>query len=250
MNKFRYFSDLHGYNPDFKRYTDCYEICIIAGDSAEYGKKGNALYIMLEEMCYRFKEVIFVPGNHEYYGTNIGTLVSKIKDLMDHIPNFTILQDGECIERDGVRIIGATLWSDSMSCEWDAKEKMNDYRFIRWGPKSTPWQRKLTPSITTCIHRDHVFRINKALKDWDGDAIVVTHHAPSTLSLDPRFEGDSLNACYATDIELDKWPNYWIHGHIHRAQNYLLNGCNILCNPGGYQREYTGYEPINNYFYL
>lgn len=250
MNKFRYFSDLHGVNPDFKRPTDCQEICIVAGDSAEFGKKGNALYLMLEELTFRFKHVIFVPGNHEYYGTNIGSLVPKIIGLMDHIPNFAILQDADYVDIDDVRIIGATLWSDSTACEYIAKEQMNDYRFIRWGPDGEPWQRKLTPSITTGIHRNSVWLLNKALSEWDGDCVVVTHHAPSLLSIDPRFKDSPLNPCYATDISLDRWPNYWIHGHIHRAQSYILNGCNILCNPGGYQREYTGYEPLTNYFYL
>lgn len=250
MNKFRYFSDLHGWNPDFKRVTDKDEICIIAGDSAEYGKKGVKLSAMLEEMTTRFKEVIFVPGNHEYYGTNIGTLVSKVRKLMEHVDNFTILQNGEYIERDEVRIIGATLWSDTSSIDYDAQTMMNDYKYIRFGPPAEPWKRKLKPVHTTGLHREHVFRINKALTDWDGDAIVITHHAPSMLSIAPKFEGDKLNPAYATDIELDRWPNYWIHGHIHHAQNYLHNGCNVLCNPGGYQREYTGYEPLNNYFYL
>jgi len=108
----------------------------------------------------------------------------------------------------------------------------------------------LTPSISTGIHREHVYRIKKALQDWEGDSIVITHHAPSMLSIHPSYEGDPLNPCYATELELDKWPNYWIHGHIHCVQNYIHNGCNILCNPGGYSREWTGFEQLDNYFYL
>lgn len=169
---------------------------------------------------------------------------------MDHVPNFTLLQNGEYVERDGVRIIGATLWSDTSSIDWEAKNRMNDYRFIRFGPPLEPWKYKLKPMHTTALHRQHVYSIEKALEDWEGDSIVVTHHAPSNLSLDPKYEGDILNPAYATELELKKWPNYWIHGHIHRAQNYLHNGCNIICNPGGYYSEYTGFEPLNNYFYL
>lgn len=248
--KFRHFSDMHGWNPDFKRDTDMHEVCIVAGDHDNYGKNGNRLYLLLEELCFRFKEVIFVPGNHEYYGTNIPTLVSKIRKKMDHVDNFTLLQGGEYIDKYGVRIIGATLWSDVRPIRNIIEESMNDYRYIRTGPTGSPWQRTINPSDIYALHVAHVKAINEALLSWDGDSIVVSHHAPSTISIDPKYKDSKINAAYATDIKLDKWPNYWIHGHIHREQSYLLNGCNIRCNPGGYAAEYTGFEPLTNYFYL
>lgn len=248
MNKYRYFSDLHGHLPDFKRDTDCEEICILAGDMTEFGGKGTALRGNLVDLCARFAEVIFVPGNHEYYGTHIGTLERKIKDLMDQVPNFTLLQDAEYIDRDGIRIIGSTLWSDTSSIEYDAKMFMNDYKYIRMGPLSEPWKYKLNPGHTTGIHRNTVHLINEAIKDAPGECIVITHHAPSTKSIDPRYEGNSLNPAYATDIELDNWPAFWIHGHIHRAMDYEHHGCRVLCNPGGYPHEYTDFEPLENHF--
>lgn len=250
MNKFRYYSDLHGFNPDFKRVTDKYEICIIAGDSAEFSRKGTKLFEMASELCERFLRVIWVPGNHDYYGTNIDTLESKFRKLMEGYDNFILLQNGEYVDIDEVRIIGATLWSDSSKCSYDAKTMMNDYKYIRFGPKGKEWQKKLNPAMTTYLHHEHLRNIKLALEDWKGDSIVVTHHAPSKLSLDPRYEGSPINDCYATDVELDVWPNYWIHGHIHKYQNYILNGCNIRCNPGGYSGEYTGFQSLNNYFYL
>ena len=250
MNTYRYFSDLHGYSPDFKRDSDSEEICILAGDVTEFGKKGVALVKILKDMCLRFKEVIFVPGNHEYYGTNIGTLESKVRLLMKDTLNFTLLQDAEYIERDGVRIIGATMWSDTSTIEFEAMFKMNDYKYIRFGPLREPWRSKLKPGNTTGLHRAAVYAINKAIKEYSGECIVVTHHAPSYKSIDPRFEGDSINPAYYTELELDQWPTYWIHGHIHIASDYDHNGCNVLCNPGGYQSEYTNFEPLTNSFTL
>lgn len=250
MNTFRYYSDLHGHLPEFRRDSDNREICILAGDVDDFGKKGNSLYLMLQDLTFRFKEVIFVPGNHEYYGTHIGTLERKVLELMEHDHNFTLLQAGEYVERDGVRIIGATLWSDTSSIDYEAGVKMNDYRFIRYGPDAEPWRYKLKPMHTTYMHWEHVRKIKGALSDWDGPSIVVTHHAPSTKSIDRKFEGDRLNPAYATDILLDKWPTYWIHGHIHRAVNYEHNGCRVLSNPAGYQSEYTDFEPLLNTFSL
>lgn len=250
MNKFRYFSDTHGHLPDFKRESDLQEICIVAGDVGEFGNKGVKIVEDLKKICDRFKMCIFIPGNHEYYGTNIGTLESKLRNLMKDVDNFVLLQSGEYVDIDDVRVIGATLWSDTSSIVYDAGMQMNDYKYIRIGPHSEPWKYRLTPYYTTSIHKDHIKLINDALLEWDGDSIVVTHHAPCTVSLDKRYQYSVLNPAYATDIELSKWPNYWIHGHIHRACSYIHNGCNILCNPGGYATEYTDFEPLNNYFYL
>lgn len=247
--KFRYYSDLHGNLPDFKRDTDNQEICLIAGDVTEHGKKGNQLYLMLEELCFRFKHVVLVPGNHEHYGSSIIRLVPKIKELMDHVPNFTVLQGGQHKDFGNTRVIGATLWSDTSSIEYQAKTQMNDYRYIRAGTIHNPYGRRLTPATTTMLHHEHVDKIQKILDTTPGSmtTIVVTHHAPSYKSVARRFEGHPLNPAYVTELELDTWPDYWIHGHIHQAVEYLHNDCIVLCNPHGYSTEYTDFEPLKNY---
>ena len=248
MNKYRYFSDLHGHLPDFKRDTDKDEVCIIAGDLTEFGGKGVKLKEMLTDLCERFKEVIFVPGNHEYYGTHIGTLEKKMR--LFGLGNFTLLQDAEYIDRDDVRIIGATLWSDTSSIEYQAKMDMNDYKYIRIGSKEEPWLHKLSPSHTTGIHRNQVHLIKEALTKAPGKCIVITHHAPSDKSIDRRYEGSPLNPAYSTELTLGKWPAYWVHGHIHRAKSYEHHGCTVLCNPMGYRHEYTDFEPLENSFII
>lgn len=250
MNTYRYYSDLHGHLPDFKRDTDSGEICIVAGDLAEFSNKGVALTTLIEGLCERFKEVIFVPGNHEYYGTSILQLIPKLKSKTSHLDNFVLLQDGDSIERDGVTIIGATMWSDVTDITTDWELLMNDHKYIRHGTTLEPWKRKLRANDTTIIHMRHVDIINKLLQNIEGPSIVITHHAPSSKSIDPRFEGSALNPAYSTDIELDKWPTYWIHGHIHRYADYKHNGCRVLCNPGGYQSEYTDFKPLDNHFEL
>ena len=248
MNTYRYFSDLHGHLPDFRRDTDKDEICIMAGDLMEFNSKGGKLKEMLTDLCERFKEVIFIPGNHEYYGSQIGVVERKLRLALGDIDNFTLLQDAEYIDRGDVRIIGATLWSDTSSIEYQAKTMMNDYRYIRIGPVGEPWKYKLNPAHTTGIHRNQVHLIKEALTNAPGKSIVITHHAPSYKSTSPAYEGDSMNPAYMTEIELDIWPNYWIHGHVHRAIEYDHHGCTVLCNPGGYPHEYTDFEPLENHF--
>jgi hypothetical protein len=35
----------------------------------------------------------------------------------------------------------------------------------------------------------------------------------------------------------------WIHGHLHRADDYVIGSTRVLCNPRGYPDESTGFVP-------
>lgn len=237
--KYRYMSDLHGCLPG-PRDTDKEEICIAAGDISGGPKD---LYQMLNELAFRFLRVIHIPGNHEYYGGNLGTFPFKLRADMEHVPNYTLLVDGtEDLVIYGVKIIGATLWSDTSSSFYDAM-RMNDYHCILDEHCDL-----LTPEVSYNIHCQHLANIREALAGWEGKSIVITHHAPSKLSLDLKFHESSINHCYATEIALPKWPNYWVHGHVHKRSDYLLNGCNVVCNPRGYWDEGIDYDDIGNHF--
>jgi hypothetical protein len=82
-------------------------------------------------------------------------------------------------------------------------------------------------------------------KDFDGETVVVTHHAPSFQSVHERFAGDKMNICYANNLEALMWYNpikLWIHGHVHNSLDYIvgdeLQSTRVICNPRGY----FGYE--------
>lgn len=51
----------------------------------------------------------------------------------------------------------------------------------------------------------------------------MSHHAPHPASLpDPHAD---LAWCYAsdlTDLILDRGPDLWVHGHVHRASDYRV----------------------------
>jgi hypothetical protein len=47
-----------------------------------------------------------------------------------------------------------------------------------------------------------------------------------------------LNGAYMSDldnfIEIHSQIKYWIHGHTHKKQNYIIGETSIVCNPRGY----------------
>jgi Icc-related predicted phosphoesterase len=74
--------------------------------------------------------------------------------------------------------------------------------------------------------------------------VVVTHHAPSDLSVAECYKDQHLmNGAYRTNLEeviMDSNIAHWYHGHTHHAFDYTLGNTRVVCNPRGYH----GHEPI------
>jgi hypothetical protein len=148
--------------------------------------------------------------------------------------------DCESVVLDGVRFLGATLWTDfratgnAVFAQFEARRHMTDYRRIRAGG-----QRSLRPSDTVAEHnRARAFLSECLAQRFDGPTVVVTHHAPSPRSLAPQFRQlhAHVNAAYVSDLEGMMHPGValWIHGHTHRTYDYRLGATRVLCNPRGY----------------
>src|ERR1700740_2743632 len=100
--------------------------------------------------------VLYVAGNHEFYGANIDTVPDAIKRACDETKNVWFL-DKEDFIYDGLRFLGATLWTDFCLFGTDnrkmamvvAAERLSDYRAIRVAKNG---YRKLHPSDTEKLH--------------------------------------------------------------------------------------------------
>ncbi|MNQ51480.1 hypothetical protein D3C85_654630 [compost metagenome] len=81
---------------------------------------------------------------------------------------------------------------------------------------------------------------------YAGPTVVITHHAPSLRSLrNSPYAGTDLDAAYANAWERMMGPtiNLWVHGHVHEAEDYVLAGTRVVCNPRGYPGEATRFDP-------
>ncbi len=239
--------------------TDSETVLIIAGDAGEQCKATKHI----SEWCERFRKVVYVMGNHEYYkGSTIRTPVKIACAVANH--DLHILQRDELIIDDAV-IIGATLWTDfdkeSPFLMWDARQSMNDYRHIRTGGQDAPYARKFQPIDALATHKQHLEYIKDRVAHWtehnarektrhNKRIVVVTHHAPSYQSVGDRFQGSRLNGCYASDLDSyveNSNIELWIHGHMHDRKSYKIGDTRIICNPRGYvtkhEAEDTGFDP-------
>jgi len=264
--KIHILSDLHmefaEYEPDeMLRHREIssfeFDVLVLAGDigkhthGLEWARKHNVF-------TWGLRPIIYVPGNHEFYGAEIFGIREQLQRCADDarergIPIYVL--DDESVEIDGVRFLGSTLWTDyqlfGKGAEMgfamrQASHFLNDHSVIRCAPQS-----RFTPSQALSLHNDSVTWLSAELaKPHSGKTVVVTHHLPSAQSVAERYKKEPLSAAFASNLDhLVKKADLWVHGHTHDNFDYQLGKCRVVCNPRGYVRErYEGRQIENKNF--
>lgn len=188
--------------------------------------------------------VLYVPGNHEYYGEHFERTFAKMQALASE--RVRVLDRDVCVIG-GVRFLGATGWTrlDATGnlplAAWDAQQRMQDYKKIRCAPGFRKWRPE---HCAREAHETFKWLFSELSKPFGGRTVVITHHAPSVLSLDGH--GDHLDASYANRWEslFGEGLDLWVHGHTHRSVDYMLEGTRVVSNPRGYPGENVeGFDP-------
>lgn len=225
-------SDLHlefqPYTPDPAAVAAA-DVIVLAGDISL-----NDCAIGWISRWFKDKPVIYVAGNHEFYGGHIDVIRTK---LAANAREWGIhYLENQKVVISGVRFLGATLWTDfellamrkrSMD---EAGSLMRDFRVIRYGNDL------LTPKDTVALHMDSLGYLQRQLAEpFAGKTVVVTHHAPSFKSIQPQFENSAMSAAFASNQDgLVGRADVWIHGHTHFSQRYQIGKCTVISNQRGY----------------
>lgn len=244
MTKLHIISDLHLEFSDFQPPATDADIIILAGD---IGKVANGIH--WARRTFPDKEIVYVIGNHEYYGTQrtetLAMLHTAAKATGVHL-----LDDAELVpQQHYVRILGCTLWTDfclfsefTQNAAMLAGQKgLNDFRVIQEG-----YLGAFTPAQSVELHKKSLAWLKAKLDEpFDGKTVVVTHHLPSMRSVVDRYRDSLLSACFASDLDyLFGKMDLWIHGHTHDNLDYEANGTRVICNPRGYVT-YRGQENLD-----
>lgn len=186
-----------------------------------------------KDVCSKWNHVMYVLGNHEFYGTSIQKGL-EIANSID-IPNLYVLNNNVKVI-DDVTFLGCTLWTDMNKNDFYSKrvchKGMNDFRWI------DNHKKRLTPDCTIDMHNESIAFLQKSLKEVNTNKVVVTtHHAPHYKSIDPIYHGSLINYAYYSDLEnliLDNKIDIWLHGHCHNHVDYYIENTRIINNPRGY----------------
>ncbi len=241
----RLLSDLHNEFSVFeipKTDLDSSSTLVLAGDICVV-EKPSSYRNFLADACDRFEDVIFVAGNHEFYGS----CIQKVHDTFSNLPysNFHYLNDSTFVKNE-VAFIGATLWTDLKSnnpvVAWKVESTLNDYKKIRIGTNAEPYKYKLRAIHTYGINqksKKYIFDSIEAYKKQGLKIVVVTHHGPSWNSVPDRYKADDVSYGYCNEyyyaIE-ENGPDVWVHGHTHDSFDYVIGKTRIICNPRGYSK--------------
>jgi len=204
-----------------------------------------ALQTFLSWCSRNFKEVYWLPGNHEFYNGGLpkkSTVSQKLdlcERLCDGFKNVHFMhRKVRQVPGWNLRIAGCTMWTE-LPPEHDTKAilGMNDVRqiYISEGENAMPedmreWHTKDKEWLTN--------EIEKAGKAQE-DLIVLTHHLPSYKLIHPKYEGHPLNFCFAVNLEkmMVSPVRGWLCGHSHTACEVEINGVKCGLNPFGYPGE-------------
>lgn len=194
--------------------------------------------------------VMYVPGNHEFYGAELHGIRAELKRRAS--ARIHVL-DNTGVELEGVRFVGGTLWTDyrlygagdeMVHAMREAKRSLVDHESIRCAPRSM-----FSPSQAQELHRESVAWLTAQLfTDTNTKTVVITHHLPSMESVAARFKEHPLSAAFASNLDhLVRRADLWIHGHTHDNFDYHIGKCRVVCNPRGYVRQLHDAIKVENH---
>jgi predicted MPP superfamily phosphohydrolase len=229
---------------------DVESVLVLAGDiSAD----PNQLLDFLRLIEVRFSQVIYIPGNHEYYRHEYHAWNKTMDDRFTAVLTKTQWANDKVgfYIHEGQAFIFATMWTEG-GRTLDERAKvgacLNDFRLISMG------QRPFTVSQMKLYHQQQKTEIVQLLQDYQATIrpIVITHHMPSYMLCHPRF-GTDINGGFAAEcddiLHEDYAPPIWIYGHTHDCGDRVLHGTKtrLVANPMGYPSEFSPNSPYNKY---
>lgn len=229
--KIRLISDTH-----FEFYEDTSlfnnygeDVLVIAGDLAV----GHANVL---EALSKFKQhnehVIYVPGNHEYYG-------SSIKEFDSNLKSFEGFLNPGTLKIKDVTFIGAALWTNFSSNQFSKMycgQAINDFRQIKG----------FDTDACSKLNTEHTKFLKEAYS-LPGKKVFITHFLPDKHCIAPQFKGEStINDYFANDLGdwiSDLSCSTWLFGHSHAKTTTQIGSTSIYAHPYGYNynRNYSNH---------
>ena len=233
---------------------------VLAGDIA----RGLASLDAACELAQRCaKPVLWIAGNHEYYGSDFQKLFAAFEARAVSCEHFGVsaLEYQQTVAIAGTRFAGCTLWSDFLLYQGTprlpgAEEAMalassgiRDFSAIEFGGRA------FEPADCATLCRQSAACLLDKLRSPGAfdSSCAVTHHGPFRESIAPRYNPGSrtleaprklpgenpywmLNPAFASHLaELRGQADLFLHGHTHESIRAKEQGRLFLAsNPRGY----------------
>jgi predicted MPP superfamily phosphohydrolase len=203
------------------------DVLALCGDVVAVDSQGaEQIHRVFEFLSRQAKHVLFVAGNHEYWGTRTkpGTAErteQTLRACIDRLPNVQYLNN-DAATVGGVHFLGGTMW-------------------FPYNPLNQMYEKHWPDFENISRLSDWAYEYNRAFVELADKAtpetLVITHHLPNLRSVAPRFQASDSNRFFLGDVNrilLERRPRLWLHGHTHHSADYQYEETRVVCNPFGY----------------
>ena len=250
------------------------DVLILSGDicTANQFKKKPKERMMVKDFfkrcSFQFPHVVYIMGNHEHYNFDTVDTYNRLKAELADLPNIHVLEK-ETWEHNDMTFVAGTLWTDMNKGDpltlWHCNKGMSDFQVIKNSNRMVQHKRnvyhesernedgtlvvktmdhyqspsKWSPEDSVEDHKKMMDYIKIATENKTKQYVVVTHHAPSPISIAECYRHDTLmNGAFASDLSefiMDRPQiKLWTHGHMHNVSDYMIGDTRVVCNPRGY----------------
>lgn len=234
--KIQYASDLHveftqnTYFLHSNKLIPRADILVLAGDIYPFCKSTDTVKFF-DYLSESFKQVYWLPGNHEYYYSDIIRYHKfKANPIRDNIH----IVNNDVVSLDGVNLIFSTLWGHiSPQNELYIKSHVSDFTAISIDGED------FRPKHFNQAHDVAITFLTKELENRREEKnIVITHHVPTLFDYHEEYKKSPI--CEAFVVELydfiEKYqPEAWVYGHSHiNTPEFTIGKTRMLTNQLGY----------------
>jgi Icc-related predicted phosphoesterase len=268
-------SDIHlEFGDLFLKNEENADVLVLSGDicTAKQFKHKPKERMMVKDFfkrcSFQFPHIVYIMGNHEHYNFDIVNTYDRLKAELADLPNIHLLEK-ETWEHNSVTFVAGTLWTDMNKGDpltlWHCGKGMSDFSVITNSNRMVQHKRniyhesernedgtlivkavdhyqshsKWSAEDSVEDHKKMLDYIKIATENKTKQYVVVTHHAPSSISIAESYRFDTLmNGAFASDLSefiLDRPQiKLWTHGHMHNISDYMIGDTRVVCNPRGY----------------
>lgn len=207
------------------------DVLVLAGDTFYLNNTTAPLGKFWRWASANYKQVLLVPGNHEYY-QGCDVMERGLQWQWMFKENIGYYQN-QVVRVDNTDFILSTLWSHvPPKNEFYVSRGLNDFYQTRFNGK------RLTVEDYNRMHDYCLEFIKKSVAESTAKHIVVvTHHLPTLQVVAAQHKGTDLNSAFATELGnliADSRIDVWIYGHSHTNIDTEIGNTRVLSNQMGY----------------
>lgn len=246
--KIFYASDIHSEfvrYPELPRFGDDADVIVLAGD---IGVGAQAMsYVNAVATDYPQANIIWVAGNHEFYGGEIDTRLDEFRRFAQSQSRVHFLENSK-IDIEGVRFLGCTLWTDFSGMGEAAARDCKQLGWLRLADGSSirHGNRSLQCDDVARRFRDSYHWLDVELGRCDpARTVVITHFPPCNEARHGKIPVDYLSAYFQADAKAlinRHQVSFWIYGHNHWSDQLPFGNTRLLSNQFGYPNERDALE--------